>query len=114
MLITAAFAQATSPGTGGSMDFLIQILPFVAIFAIMYFLILKPQQDRLKAHKERVANVRRGDTIVTSGGLIAKVVRVVDDNELQVEIADNVRVRLVREMIAEVRSKSETVKEAAS
>lgn len=113
MSIFLAFAQATTPG-GGLNELLISILPFVAIFAIMYFLILRPQQQRLKDHKEMIGNVRRGDVIVTSGGIIGKVIRVVDDNEVQVEIADNVRVRLIRSMIAEVRSKGEAAKDSAA
>ena len=76
----------------------------------MYFLILRPQQKRVKQHQELVKNVRRGDTVITSGGLIAKVTKVIDDNEVEVELTDNVRVRLVRTMIADVRSKSEPVK----
>ena len=108
MLITPAFAQTGQPGGG---DFLVTLIPFVAIFAIMYFLIIRPQQQRLKSHRDMVANVKRGDTIITSGGIIGKVARVVDDSEIQVEIADNVRVRVVKSMIAEVRAKGEPVKD---
>lgn len=108
MLITPAYAQTA--GIGGP-DFLIQMLPFVAIFAIMYFLIIRPQRQRMKKHQEMIANLRRGDTVVTAGGLIAKVVKVVDDSEVQVELSDGVRVRLVRSMVQEVRSKSEPVKD---
>jgi len=109
MFITPAFAQAApAAATGG--DFLIQLLPFLLIFVIMYFLILRPQQKRVKAHREMINNVRRGDTIVTAGGIIAKVTKVIDDNEVQIEIADNVRARLSRGMIAEVKAKGEPVK----
>ncbi|NBN62216.1 preprotein translocase subunit YajC [Microvirga tunisiensis] len=108
MFITPAYAQTA--GAGGP-DLLISMLPFVAIFAIMYFLIIRPQQKRMKAHKEMIANLRRGDVVVTSGGLIAKVVKVVDDAEIQVELAEGVKARLVRSMVAEVRSKSEPVKD---
>lgn len=110
MLITPAFAQTAAPPASG-FDFSL-FVPLIAMFAIMYFLVLRPQQQRLKAHREMVANVRRGDVIVTSGGMIGKVTRVVDENEVQVEIAENVRVRLLRSTIAEVRSKGEPVKEA--
>ncbi len=79
----------------------------------MYFLILRPQRQKARAHQEMVANLRRGDTIVTSGGLIGKVAKV-DEGELQVEIAENVRVRVMRGMVAEVRAKGEPVKEAAA
>lgn len=113
MFITPAFAQAATGAPGGT-DFLIQILPFLLIFVIMYFLILRPQQKRVKAHQEMIKNVRRGDTIVTSGGLIGKVIKITDDSEVQVEIADNVRVRLSRAMIAEVRAKGEPVKTDAA
>ena len=107
-MITPAFAQ--SLGAGGGSDMLIQLVPFLLIFVIMWFLIIRPQQRRAKTHQEMIKNVRRGDTIVTSGGLIAKVSKVVDDAELEAEIADGVRVRIVRGMIQDVRSKSEPVK----
>ncbi|MBS7738287.1 MAG: preprotein translocase subunit YajC [Chelatococcus sp.] len=89
---------------------LIQFVPFILIFVIMWFLILRPQQKRQKAHQEMIKNVRRGDTIVTSGGFIAKVTKVVDDGEVEAEIAEGVKVRVVRGMISDVRSKAEPVK----
>ena len=95
-------------GGGGASELLIQIFPFIALFAIMYFLILRPQQRRVKEHREMVTNVRRGDVVVTAGGLIGKVTKV-DETEITVEIADNVRVRVVKSTLAEVRSKSEPV-----
>ena len=107
-MITPAFAQV--PGAGGGTDMLIQLVPFLLIFVIMWFLIIRPQQRRAKAHQELIKNVRRGDTVVTSGGMIGKVSKVVDDAEIEVEIADGVRVRIVRGMIQDVRSKSEPVK----
>ncbi|MDD7908752.1 MULTISPECIES: preprotein translocase subunit YajC [Pseudovibrio] len=107
MFITPAYAQSA----GGAPDMLMSILPFILIFVIMWFLIIRPQRQRMKAHQELVNNLRRGDTIVTSGGLIGKVSKVVDDNEIQVDIAENVRIRVVRAMVQEVRSKSEPVKE---
>jgi preprotein translocase subunit YajC len=85
----------------------------ILIFVIMYFLILRPQQQKAKAHRELVANIRRGDTIVTSGGLIGKVAKV-DVAEIQVEVAEGVKVRLVRGMVAEVRAKGEPVKETTA
>ena len=109
MLISPAFAQAASPFGGDNM--LVSLLPFVLIFVIMYFLILRPQQKRVKTHQEMVKNVRRGDTVVTSGGLVGKVTKVVDDDQIEVEIADNVRVRQMRSMVADVRAKGEPVKE---
>ncbi|KAA2235372.1 preprotein translocase subunit YajC [Salinarimonas soli] len=107
-MITPAFAQGLT-GAGGT-DIFIQIVPFVLIFIIMWFLIIRPQQRRVKEHQEMIKNVRRGDTVVTTGGIVGRVSKVVDDNELEVEIADNVRVRLVRAMISDVRTKGEPVK----
>ena len=109
MFITPAYAQAAGPA--GASGFLIQILPFVAIFAIMYFLIIRPQRQRMKQHQEMVANLRRGDTIVTAGGIIGKISKVVDDAEVQVELSEGLKVRVVRSMITEVRSKSEPAKD---
>ena len=89
-----------------------QVAPFGIILVIMYFLIMRPQQKRAKAQADMIRNVRRGDTVVTSGGLIGRVTKVVDDAEIEVEIAPNVRVRVARPMITEVRTKGEPVKEA--
>ena len=91
-------------------DTLMQIVPFVLIFVIMYFLMIRPQQKRQKEHQEMIKNVRRGDQVVMSGGLIGKVSKVTDENELELEIADNVKVRVSRTAIADVRSKGEPVK----
>ena len=107
-MITPAFAQAT--GAGGSTDILMSLVPFVLIFVIMWFLIIRPQQKRVKTHQEMIKNVRRGDTVVTSGGIVAKVSKVVDDGEIEVEIAEGVKVRLVKGMITDVRAKGEPVK----
>ncbi len=111
MLITPAHAQGV--GAGGS-DMIMSLLPFILIFVIMYFLILRPQQRRAKQHQELVKNLRRGDNVVTSGGLLGKVTKVVDDDQIEVEIADGVRVRQLKSMVAEVRAKSEPVKDEAS
>lgn len=107
-MITPAFAQAT--GAGGGADMLLQLVPFLLIFVIMWFLIIRPQQRRAKAHQEMIKNVRRGDTVITAGGMIAKVSKVVDDAEVEAEIADGVRVRIVKGMIQDVRAKGEPVK----
>jgi preprotein translocase subunit YajC len=106
-LITPAFAQGLG---GGSGDVILQLVPFLLIFVIMYFLIIRPQQRRVKEHQELVRNVRRGDTVVTTGGIVGKVTKVTDDPEIEVEIADGVRVKLVRTMISEVRTRGEPVK----
>ena len=112
MLITPAFAQSSGATPMGSTDMLIQFAPFVVIFIIMYFLILRPQQQRAKQQREMVQAARRGDIVVTSGGLIGKVTKAVDDGEVELEIAANVRVRLARSGIAEVRSRGEGAKDA--
>jgi preprotein translocase subunit YajC len=104
-----AFAQSSGSFPLGG-DLFVQIVPFVLIFVIMWFLIIRPQQKRVKTHQEMIKNVRRGDTVVTSGGIVGKVTKVVDDGEIEVEIADNVRVRIVRSTITEVRAKPEPVK----
>jgi preprotein translocase subunit YajC len=108
MLVTPAFAQA-SPFGGDNM--LVQLLPFVLIFVIMYFLILRPQQKRAKEHQELVKNLRRGDSVITSGGMVGKVTKVVDDEQIEIEIADGVRVRQMRSMVSGVRTKGEPVKD---
>jgi len=109
MFVTPAFAQGSSPFGGDNM--LIQLLPFVLIFVIMYFLILRPQQKKTKDHQELVKNLRRGDTVITSGGLVGKVTKVVDEEQIEVEIADGVRVRQVRSMVSGVRAKGEPVRD---
>ncbi len=97
-----------------SSDQLFQLLtPIVLIGMIMYFLVLRPQQRVARDRADLLKNIRRGDTVVTSGGLIGKVTKVVDDSELEVEIAANVRVRVARAMVSEVRAKGEPVKDVA-
>lgn len=87
--------------------FFLNIVPLILLFAIFYFLIIRPQQQRMKAHQAMVAAVKRGDTVVTAGGLIGKVSKVKDDGEILVEIADNVQVRVLKSTLTEVRSKGE-------
>jgi preprotein translocase subunit YajC len=113
MFTTPAFAQAPSIFGGGD-NMLVSLLPFILIFVIMYFLILRPQQKRVKQHQELVKNVRRGDTVITSGGLVGKVTKVVDDDQIEIEIAEGVRVRQVRAMVSDVRAKGEPVKDEAT
>jgi preprotein translocase subunit YajC len=110
MFITPAFAQGGAP----SSDMLVSLLPFVLIFVIMYFLILRPQQKRVKQHQDLVKGVRRGDTVVTSGGLVAKVTKVIDDDKIEIEIADGVRAVQMRSMVSDVRAKGEPVKDEAA
>ncbi len=111
MFVTPAYAQAAGGGGG---DILIQIMPFVLIFVIMYFLIIRPQRQQMKKRQEMLNNVRRGDQVVTGGGITGKVTKVIDDAELEVEIADGLRVRVMRSMLADVKVKGEPVKEAAN
>ena len=87
------------------------IIPLSMIMVVFYFLLIRPQQKKAREHAELMGKVTRGDTIVTSGGLIGRVKKVIDERELEVEIADNVRVRIVRSAIADVRTKGEPVKD---
>jgi len=103
MFITPAYAQ-------GATDLFSPQSPIwmmVIVVVIMYFLVLRPQQKRQKEHQELVKNLRRGDTVVTSGGLVGKVTKVVDDEQVEVEIASGVRVRQMRSMVSGVRSRAE-------
>jgi preprotein translocase subunit YajC len=84
-----------------------QFLPLILIFAIMYFLLIRPQQKKLKDHQKMVSALRRGDQIVTQGGLIGKVVKVKENNELEVELSEGVKVRVVQSTVAQVLSKTE-------
>jgi preprotein translocase subunit YajC len=111
--ITDAFAQTTGAASAGATDTLVQLVPIVAMIAIVYFVLWRPQQRRAKEQRELVQAARRGDIVVTTGGLIGKVTKSVDDNEVEFEIAPNIKVRLARSGIAEVRAKGEPVKDAA-
>lgn len=106
MFVTPAYAQAAG-GAGGAAAFA-QFIPLILIFAIMYFLMIRPQQKRLKQHREMVGALKKGDQVVTQGGILGKVTSVRDD-ELEVEISQGVRVRVVRSTVAQVVSKTEPV-----
>lgn len=110
MFITEAFAQAAggAPAAGG-LENLQQFLPLVLIFVVFYFLLLRPQQKKMKAHRELVSQLRRGDRVLTQGGIIGQVVKVLNDAEVSVEIAEGVRVRVMRSAVAEVLAKTEPV-----
>ena len=116
MFMTPAFAQGSlfGGGAGGESGMIMSLLPFILIFVIMYFLILRPQQKRVKQHQDMVKNVRRGDTVITNGGLIGKVTKVIDDDQIEIEIADDVRIRQLRTMLTDVRAKGEPVKDEAA
>ncbi|WP_405404754.1 preprotein translocase subunit YajC [Paracoccus sp. Ld10] len=106
MFVTPAYAQAAG-GAGAGAAFA-QFIPLILIFAIMYFLMIRPQQKRLKTHRAMVENVKKGDHVVTQGGILGKVMTVRDD-ELEVEIATGVRVRVIRSTLAQVVNKTEPV-----
>ncbi|MEI9931885.1 MAG: preprotein translocase subunit YajC [Rhizomicrobium sp.] len=95
------------------MDSFTAIAPLIFIFAIMYFLLIRPQQQRVKQHKQMVDNLRRGDTVVTAGGIVGRVVKA-DDPEITVEIADSVQVRVIKATVSEVRAKSQPADTKAS
>ncbi|KQR67900.1 preprotein translocase subunit YajC [Rhizobium sp. Leaf384] len=111
MFITEAFAQTPGATGAGGADILMSILPFLLIFVVMYFLIIRPQRAALKRREELLKNIRRGDQVVTGGGIVGKVTKVIDDGELEVEIADGIKIRVVRSGVTEVRVKGEPVKE---
>lgn len=106
MFITPAFAQAAG-APGGAASAFTSFVPLILIFAIMYFLLIRPQQKKMKEHKAMVAALRRGDQVLTQGGIIGKVVKVHDDGVVEVEIADKVVVKMPRHTIAQVMSKTE-------
>jgi preprotein translocase subunit YajC len=105
MFVTPAYAQT---GAAGGSDMLISILPFVLIFVIMYFLIIRPQRQTMKKRQEMLAAIRRGDSVVTGGGLVGKVTKVINDHELEIDLG-GMKVTAVRATIAEVRVKGEPV-----
>ena len=114
MFVTPAFAQAAGEPVGTT-AFLIQIVPFVLIFVIMYFLLIRPQKKRADAHREMIKNLRRGDTVVMAGGLIGKISKVVDDNEMVLDVGEagsKMQVRVSRQSVQELRAKGEPVKDA--
>jgi preprotein translocase subunit YajC len=106
-VLAASPAYAQAAGQGGAGSIASPLLLVGVMFVIFYFFLIRPQQKRQKQHQEMVNSVRRGDTVVTSGGMIGKVVKVIDDNEIQVELAENVRVRVVKGTLADVRGKGE-------
>ena len=112
MFVTAALAQGTTTPTapaGGINDLLIQFAPILILVVIFWFLIFRPQQKRMKAQQAMLSSITRGDTVVTTGGIVGKVTKAVDGEDLEVEIAQGTRVKLVRGMISDVRSKANPV-----
>jgi preprotein translocase subunit YajC len=105
-LVTAIGAPPIGGASGDLTSMLVQVFPFIAIIALFYLMIMRPQQRRAKEHQARIAAVKRGDTVVLSSGMIGKVVRV-EDQEVGVEIAQNVTVKVVKSMVSEVRARGE-------
>lgn len=108
MFVSTAYAQAAGASAGGQ-DMLTSFLPLILIFVVFYFLLIRPQQKRQKQHKEMLGQLRRGDKVVTSGGILGTVNKVVSDTEVVLEIAEGVKVRVVRATIQEIITKTEPV-----
>ena len=106
MFISNAYAQGAAGAGDGGMGGLVMLIPYALIFIVFYFLLIRPQQQARKRHMEMVTNLKKNDIVVTSGGMIGKVKSVADD-EVRVELAPNVDVRVLRHTIAEVRSKTD-------
>ena len=102
MFASPAYAATGGAASGGAASFFVQIFPLVLIFIIFYFLLIRPQQRRIKDHQRMVADVKVRDMAITSGGLIGKVTKV-EDNEVEMEIAQGVKVRVVKSMLSDVR-----------
>ncbi len=102
MFESPAFAATGGAAPSGTASFMIQIFPLILIFIIFYFLLIRPQQRRVKQHQEMVGAVKPRDVAVTNGGLIGKVTKV-DENEIELEVAQGVRVRVVKSMLSDVR-----------
>lgn len=104
MLISPAYAQA---GGGGGGDILVSLLPIILIFVVFYFLLIRPQQKKVKQHRAMIEALRRGDRVVTSGGIVGQITKVISDGEVEVEIAQGTRVRVIRHTITDVLDKTE-------
>ena len=110
MFVSTALAQDATPAAGAP-DAMLQLLPIVLIFVVFYFLLIRPQQKKMKQHKDMLAALRRGDRIATGGGIIGTITKVIDESEVQVEIAEGVRVRVQRPAISAVLAKTEPVQQ---
>jgi preprotein translocase subunit YajC len=106
MLFSTAYAQAAGATGGFDLGTIGSMLPVVLIVVVMYFLMIRPQQKKMKDHRALIAGVRRGDRVVTGGGIIGQITKVISDGEVQLEIAEGVRVRVVRSTITEVLTKT--------
>jgi len=107
MFISQAWAQGAA---GGGSDFIVQLFPLVLIFVVFYFLLIRPQQTKMKQQREMLGGVKRGDRVVTGGGIIGLVTKVIGDNELQIELAEGVRVRIIKSTITDIITRGESVR----
>ncbi|MDR3326369.1 MAG: preprotein translocase subunit YajC [Rhodospirillaceae bacterium] len=112
MFILDAYAQSTNTSTSSTFESLQQFLPLILIFVVFYFLLIRPQQKKTKAHRELISQLRRGDRVLIQSGIIGQINKVINDTEVLVEIADDVRVRVVRSAISEVLAKTESVSDS--
>jgi preprotein translocase subunit YajC len=101
--MSASLAYASAAAAGGASAFVVQMAPLLLIFVIFYFLLIRPQQRRMKQHRDMIGAVKKNDVAVTGGGLIGKVVKV-DENEVELEIAQGVRIRAIKSMLSDVRA----------
>ncbi|MBC7504773.1 MAG: preprotein translocase subunit YajC [Sandarakinorhabdus sp.] len=108
MFASPAYAQAAAAGPGGATASLLAFVPYIAIFAIFYFLMIRPQQQRAKAHRAMIDAVKKGDNVVTGGGIIGKVTKV-EDGEIEVEVAPNVKFRVLKGTLSDVRDRTAPV-----
>lgn len=113
-MFTSPAIALVAGAAGGGANPIVQFAPFILIIVIFYFLLIRPQQKKAKEHQDMVTAVRRGDVVVTAGGLIGKVTKIIDDREAQVEIAEGVKVKVVKSTLADVRSKTEPADEKSS
>jgi preprotein translocase subunit YajC len=113
MFISTAFAQGAT-GSSGFADAFASIGWIILVIPIMYFMVIRPEQQRRKAHQQMVSNVRRGDVVVTAGGMIGKVVKVLEGDEVQVEIAENVRVKILKQTLLDVRTKTDSSSDSSA
>lgn len=111
MFITPAYAQGL--GAGGGSDMFLQLVPILLMFVIFYFLLFRPQQQKMKQHRAMIDAVKRNDTVVLSAGIVGKVTKTMENGEIEVEIAPNTRVKVIKAMLADVRTKGEPAKDGA-
>lgn len=109
MFVTPAYAQGPAASGGGIMELASSFIPIILLIAIFWLLIFRPQQKRMKAHQAMLSSIKRGDTIVTNGGIVGKVIKAVENEDLEIEISQGVKIKVVRGMIADVRTKAEPV-----